>query len=116
LGCEVVFLGGGRAECGGGGGGGRAKCGGGGGGGGGGSDIGRCNIGRSCGGGDDTCCCCGGGKSELEDSKSSSPNSMSCFLHRMCQPMFVPSFIHHSLQGILDYFYGGQVLPYPQVL
>jgi hypothetical protein len=49
----------------------------------GGDDIGCC-----CGGGDDTGYCCGGGGNtgdeyELEDSESSSPNSMSHLHHRM---------------------------------
>jgi hypothetical protein len=78
--CVVVFLGGGGAECGAGGGGDGAECGGGGGGGSG--DTGRCNIGHCCGGGDDTCCCSSGGKSKLEDSESSSPNSISHLRHR----------------------------------
>jgi hypothetical protein len=106
LGCEVVLLGGDRADFGGGGaicccGGGGAIIGGGGGGADcccGGGDIGHCcggggAIGRCCSGGDDTgyCyggggdrgCCCGSDESELEDSESSSSNSMSCLHHRM---------------------------------
>jgi hypothetical protein len=54
---------------------------------GGGSDTGRCcsggdDIGYYYGGGGDRGCCYDGDESELEDSESSSPNSMSRLRHR----------------------------------